>query len=75
MANEASWSNVYKRIDKKRKQAGLTWRQLAKKAGIKEKSWMTGLPISHPAEEEIRKIAPVVNSTYTWLRYGVNEIK
>lgn len=75
MANEASWSNVYKRIDKKRKQAGLTWSQLAKKAGIKEKSWMTGLPISHPTEEEIRKIAPVVNSTYTWLRYGVNEIK
>ena len=35
MANNASWSSVYKRINKRRKEAGFTWNQLAKKAGIK----------------------------------------
>lgn len=75
MANAASWANVYKRIDKARKAEGLTWNQLAKKAGIKVKTWMTGLVISHPTEEEIRLIAPVVHSTYTYLRYGVESIE
>lgn len=74
MANSASWTNVYKRIDEERRNCGLTWTQLAKKAGIKMKTWMTGLPINHPTEEEIRKIAPVVNSTYVYLRYGITDI-
>lgn len=74
MANSASWSNVYKRIDEKRRECNLTWNELAKRAGIKMKTWMTGLPINHPTDEEIRKIAPVVNSTYVWLRYGVDEL-
>lgn len=74
MANSASWSNVYKRIDKARKVVGLTWNQLAKAAGIKTATWMTGLMISHPSDDDIRKIAPVVNSTYTYLRYGVYSI-
>lgn len=74
MGNEASWSNVYKRINNARKGVGLTWDQLAKQAGIKTKTWMTGLAISHPTEAEIRAIAPVVHSTYTYLRYGVYSI-
>ena len=44
MANNASWNNVYKRINSKRKEAGLTWNQLASKAGIRMGTWMTGLP-------------------------------
>ena len=74
MANNASWTNVYKRINAKRKEAGLTWSQLASQAGIKMSTWMTGLPISHPSDEDIHKIAPVVNSTYAYLRYGITDL-
>lgn len=74
MANSASWSSVYKRINAKRKEAGLSWSQLASQAGIKMSTWMTGLPITHPTDEEIRKIAPVVNSTYIYLRYGITDL-
>lgn len=75
MANAASWTNVYKRINEKRKEKNLSWNELAKEAGIKVKTWMTGLVISHPTEDEVRAIAPVVDSTYTWLRYGVDSIE
>ena len=76
MANNASWTNVYKRINTKRKEAGLTWNELAKKAGIKIATWMTGLPISHPTEEEVHKIAvvPEMNTTYAYLRYGITDL-
>lgn len=75
MANVASWSNVYKRINAKRKEAGLSWNELAALAGIKVKTWMTGLPISHPTEEEVHKIAdvPQMNTTYNYLRFGIEE--
>ncbi len=76
MANSASWTNVYKRINAKRKEAGLSWNELAKKAGIKVSTWMTGLPISHPTEEEVHKIAavPEMNTTYAYLRYGITDL-
>lgn len=76
MANSASWTNVYKRINTKRKEAGLTWNELAKKAGIKMATWMTGLPISHPTDEEVHKIAavPEMNTTYAYLRYGITDL-
>jgi hypothetical protein len=74
MANEASWTKVYKRINQKRKEANLTWNQLAALAGIPVGTWMTGLPISHPTEAEVHKIAdvPQMNTTYEYLRYGTN---
>lgn len=70
--NASSWSNVYKRIDQKRIAADLSWNQLAALAGIKGKSWMTGIPTSHPTETEVHKIAgvPQMNTTYEYLRYG-----
>lgn len=76
MANNASWTNVYKRINAKRKEAGLTWNQLASKAGIRMGTWMTGLPISHPTEEEVHKIAnvPEMNTNYAYLRYGITDL-
>jgi transcriptional regulator with XRE-family HTH domain len=74
MANNASWTNVYKRINAKRIEANLTWRELCSKSGVRMSTWMTGLPISHPTDEEIRKIAPVVNSTYAYLRYGITDL-
>ena len=76
MANSASWSNVYKRINQKRKDANLTWQQLAQKAGIRMGTWMTGVPITHPTEEEVHKIAnvPEMNTTYAYLRYGITDL-
>lgn len=73
VGNPSSWTNVYRRINEKRIEAGLTWNQLAALAGIKVKSWMTGLPTSHPTEIEVHKIAavPQMNTTYEYLRYGI----
>lgn len=68
--NLSSWSNVYKRINTARKSVGLSWNELADAAGIPVSSWMVGLNITHPSDDEIRAIAPVVNSTYEYLRYG-----
>lgn len=63
-------TKVYKRILKKKKEAGLTWDQIAQSAGIPVSSWMTGLPTSNPTDEELQKIAPVLNTTYEYLKYG-----
>ena len=63
-------TKVYKRILQKKKEVGKTWDEIAKEAGIKLGSWMTGLPTSNPTDEELRKIAPVLNTTYEWLKYG-----
>jgi len=48
----------------------LEWNEIAAKAGIKISSWMTGIPTSNPADDDIRKIAPVLGTTYEWLKYG-----
>jgi transcriptional regulator with XRE-family HTH domain len=61
---------VYKRILQKKKESGLTWDEIAQKAKIKLGSWMTGLPTSSPTDEELQKIAPVLNTTFEWLKYG-----
>jgi len=63
-------TKVYKRILEAKKQVGKTWDEIAKEAGIKLGSWMTGLPTSSPTDKELRKIAPVLNTTYEWLKYG-----
>lgn len=73
VVDQSSWKAVYKRINAKRKEAGLSWNQLAKQAGIKVATWMTGLAISHPSEDDVRKIAPVLNTTYEYLRFGTEE--
>ncbi len=72
VGNPSSWTNVYRRINEKRMEAGLSWNQLAALAEIKVKSWMTGIPTSHPTETEVHKIAnvPQMNTTYEYLRYG-----
>lgn len=61
---------VFKRILEKKKESGLTWDEIAKAAQIPLKSWMTGLPTSKPTDEELRKMAPVFNTTYEYLKYG-----
>ena len=61
---------VFKRILEKKKEAGLTWDQIAKEAKIRLGSWMTGLPTSKPTDEELKKLAPVLNTTYEYLKNG-----
>lgn len=61
---------VFKRIMKKKKELGLTWDEITYKAQIRLGSWMTGLPTSKPTDEELKKLAPVLNTTYEYLKDG-----
>lgn len=60
----------YKRILAKKKDAGLTWDELAAKAGIPVSTWMTGVTFVKPKDSELKAIAPVLNTTYEWLKNG-----
>lgn len=63
-------TTLFKRILDAKKAAGKTWDQIAAEAGIPTGSWMTGIPTSSPTDDELRKMAPVLNTTYKWLKYG-----
>jgi len=63
-------NKVYKRILKCKIDSGLTWDEIAAAAKIPISSWMTGVPYSSPTDQELRAIAPVLNTTYDWLKYG-----
>ena len=63
-------TKVFKRILDAKQQVGKSWDQISKEAGIPLSSWMTGLPTSQPSDKELRKIAPVLDTTYEWLKYG-----
>ena len=63
-------SEMYRRIMAKKKEAGLTWDEITHKAHIRLGTWMTGLPTSKPTDEELRKLAPVLNTTYEFLKNG-----
>lgn len=61
---------VFYRLIQKKKEAGLTWDEAAKKAHIRLASWMTGTPGTKPSEDDLRKIAPVLSTTYEYLKNG-----
>lgn len=63
-------TKVYKRVLKCKVASGKTWEQICKEAGIPMKTWMTGVPTSNPTDDELRAIAPVINTTYEYLKYG-----
>lgn len=63
-------SEMYRRIMAKKKEAGLTWDEITHKAHIRLGTWMTGLPTSKPTDEELHKLAPVLNTTYEFLKNG-----
>lgn len=63
-------TKVFSRILQKKKESGLTWDEIALSAHIRLGSWMTGLPTSQPTDEELRKMAPVLNTTYEYLKNG-----
>lgn len=59
-----------KRIIDAKKKTGKGWDQIAEEAGIPVASWMTGAPYTQPTEEEVCKIAPVLNTTVEELTGG-----
>lgn len=63
-------TEVYKRILGKKKGTLLTWDQIAKRAHIRLGSWMTGIPTSKPSDEDLKKLAPVLGTTYKYLKNG-----
>lgn len=63
-------TEVYKRCYLKKIESGLSWDEIANLARIGVSSWMTGLPYSNPTDRELKKIAPVLNTTYEYLKFG-----
>lgn len=62
--------DVFKRILQKKVESKKNWDEIAKEAGIRVSSWMCGVSYCDPTDTELRKIAPVLNTTYEWLKYG-----
>lgn len=71
-----SWGNFYKRVRQKGQEkygCKIPWNYLAKDAGIMTGSWMVSADSckrTPPTEEEIRKIADALGTSYEWLLYG-----
>ena len=63
-------TKIFKRILELKKVKGYTWNELAKKANIPVSSWMTGLPTMIPTDKELMAIAPVLDTTFEYLKYG-----
>lgn len=63
-------TGVYKRVLMKKEAKGMTWNELAEAAGTPVATWMTGLPSSEPTDDELRRIAPVLDTTYKYLKNG-----
>ncbi len=63
-------TDIFMRIIKHKEKSGLSWNELAEKADIAITSWMTGIPTSSPSNEELRRLAPLLGTTYDYLKYG-----
>ena len=61
---------LYKRILEKKNEAGMSWDELSHKAHIRLGTWMTGLQTSKPNDEELEKLAAVLNTTVEYLKNG-----
>lgn len=70
------WVAFYNRVLQKGREKynkKLPWSSIAKDAGLKLGSWMVDAGSCNrkpPKEEEIRKIADVLDTSYEWLLYG-----
>ena len=70
------WKAFYNRVLKKSQEKynkKLPWDTLAKEAKIRSGSWMVNAGSCNrtpPTEEEIRKIAEALDTSYEWLLYG-----
>lgn len=71
-----NWVAFYKRVRQKGQEkygCKIPWNYLAKDAGIMTGSWMVSADSckrTPPTEEEIRKIADALGTSYEWLLYG-----
>lgn len=63
-------TDIFMRIIKHKEKSCLSWNELAEKADIAITSWMTGIPTSSPSNEELRRLAPLLGTTYDYLKYG-----
>lgn len=61
---------IYRRCDEVREENNLSWSQFAKKAGLKLKSWMIGIPTTNPTDAELQAIATTYGVCFDWLKYG-----
>lgn len=61
---------IFKRIRELKMKLGLGWDQIAAEAGIPLASWMTGIPTSVPSDADLKKLAPVLKTTFEWLKHG-----
>lgn len=61
---------VFKRVLEKKVESKLTWDEIAHQAHIGLSSWMCGVPYASPKDEELKKIAPVLNTTFEYLKNG-----
>lgn len=61
---------LFKRIFDLKVERGLRWEEVAKGAKIRLRTWMCGVPIGSPTDEELRKLADFFGVDYKKLKYG-----
>lgn len=61
---------VFNRILEKKKASFKTWDEIAHEGHIRLASWMTGLLINEPTDEEMERLAKVLGTTKEWFING-----
>lgn len=61
---------IYRRMRDLLIEKKMTWNELCAEAHVPMGSWCFGVPYDQPSDDELRRIAPVLDTTYEWLRYG-----
>lgn len=62
--------DIFRRVMEKKHEAMKSWDEVVFEAEIPLRSWMTGIMTSNPTDAELKAIAPVLNTTFEWLKYG-----
>lgn len=65
-----SSTNIFLRVMEKKHELKKAWDEIVKEANIPLRSWMVGIPYSSPTDKELKALAPGLNTTYEWLKYG-----
>lgn len=63
-------TDTIRRVYEKKIESGKSWDEVASEAHIRLASWMCGITTCKPTDLELRKLAPVLNTTYKYLKYG-----
>lgn len=61
---------LFKRIFDLKVERGLRWEEVAKGAKIRMGSWMCGIPVGKPTDEELRKLADFFGVGFERLKNG-----